>query len=57
MASQTDAERQAAALNAALDAIEASLDALSPGARPDEIARALAEPVRAFDAVAKEALA
>lgn len=46
---------QAEALNRALDAIEAALAALEPGADPDVVARALAGPVRAFDAAAKEA--
>jgi len=39
----------------ALDAIEARLDALGMGAAPDAIVDALAGPVRAFDAAAKEA--
>lgn len=48
---------QARRLAQALDAIEARLDALDLGADPDAVAAALAEPVRAFDAAAKEALA
>jgi hypothetical protein len=48
---------QARSLAQALDAIEARLDALELGADPDVVAAALAEPVRAFDAAAKEALA
>lgn len=48
---------QARRLAQALDAIEASLDALELGADPDAVAAALAEPVRAFDVIAKEALA
>lgn len=47
---------QARRLAQALDAIEARLDALDLGADPDAVAAALAEPVRAFDAAAKEAL-
>ncbi len=39
----------------ALDAIEAQLDALGMGAAPDAIVDALAEPIRAFDAAAREA--
>jgi hypothetical protein len=48
------ASDQARRLAAALDAIEARLDGLKLGADPDEVARALAEPVRAFDLAAKE---
>lgn len=48
--------REARQLAAALDAIEAELDRLELGASPDVVARALAEPVRAFDAAAKEAV-
>ncbi len=40
----------------ALDAIEAELDALVPSADPDAFAAALADPIRAFDAAAKEVL-
>jgi hypothetical protein len=39
----------------ALDAIEAELAALEPGADADIIAQKLAGPVRAFDAAAKAA--
>lgn len=46
---------QARRLALALDAIEARLDALGPDAPPDAIADALAEPVRAFDAAARDA--
>jgi hypothetical protein len=41
----------------ALDAIEAQLDALPAGAGIDDLVAALAAPVAAFDAVAKEAAA
>lgn len=56
-----DSPSEAAALRvrrlaAALDAIEARLDGLRLGADADEVAAALAEPVSAFDAAAKEAL-
>lgn len=57
MASDSPAElraAQAARLDEALDVIEARLDAV--GAGFDDIAAALAEPVRNFDAAAKEAL-
>jgi hypothetical protein len=47
---------QARRLAAALDTIEARLDALKLGADPDEVAAALADPVRAFDAAAREGL-
>ena len=47
---------QARRLAAALDVIEARLGALALGADPDEVVAALADPVRAFDAAAKEAL-
>jgi hypothetical protein len=47
---------QARRLAQALDAIEAGLDGLDLGADPDAVASALAEPVRAFDAAAREAL-
>lgn len=46
---------QARRLALALDAIESRLDALGMGAAPDAIVDALAEPVRAFDAAAREA--
>lgn len=39
----------------AVDAIEAELAALELGANPDVVAEALAGPVRAFDAAAKDA--
>ena len=51
-----EAALQARRLARALDAIEAELDALKLGADPDAVAKALAEPIRAFDAAAKEAL-
>jgi hypothetical protein len=51
-----EAALQARQLARALDAIEAELDALELGADPDAVAKALAEPIRAFDAAAKEAL-
>ena len=46
---------QARRLALALDAIEARLNALSVGAAPDAIVDALADPIRAFDAAAREA--
>ncbi len=46
---------QARRLALALDAIEAELARLSLGADPDAIVDALASPIRAFDAAAKEA--
>ena len=46
----------AAALAAALDAVEACLDAFEPGVDFDAAAAALAGPVRALDAAAKEVL-
>ena len=52
-ASQTEISARALAL--ALDAIEAELAALEPGASVDVIAKRLAGPVRAFDAAAKAA--
>ena len=60
MASESLTEAHAASLHAsrltaAVDAIEASLDALAPGANPDEAAAALAEPVQKFAAAAREA--
>jgi len=54
--SEVRAAAQARQLAAALDAIDAELNRLELGARPDVVARALAEPIRAFDAAAKEAL-
>jgi len=61
MASDSLSEAHAAAacsrrLALALDAIEAELDRLELGASPDVVARALAEPIRAFDAAAREAV-
>jgi hypothetical protein len=47
---------QARRLVAALDAIEAELNRLELGSSPDVVARALAEPIRALDAAAKEAM-
>lgn len=49
-------DAQARRLAEALDAIEACLDRIAPGADPDEIVRELAGPVRAFDEAAKEAV-
>lgn len=46
--------RQAEHLGRALDALEAALDALEPGAAPAVVAEALREPVAAFAAAAKE---
>ena len=46
---------QAQRLALALDAIEHRLAMIGPGADPDAIAAALADPVRAFDLAAKEA--
>ncbi len=51
-----DAAAEAQRLAAALDAIEAELDRLEPGASPSVVARALAGPVKAFDAAAGEVL-
>lgn len=50
------APRLAAAeeIGAALSVLERALDALEPGASPDLIVTALAEPVRAFSAVVRE---
>jgi hypothetical protein len=53
--SHPETAEQARRLALALDAIEARLDALGLGAPPDAIVDALAEPVRAFDAAAREA--
>mgnify|MGYP007073302173 CR=1 FL=1 len=55
MATDAHLEANARALGAALDAIEAALDSLLPGAGPDVVARTLAGPVRAFDAAAEAA--
>ncbi|MEQ1618745.1 MAG: hypothetical protein ABL883_10425 [Terricaulis sp.] len=52
-----DAVVEARQLAFALDAIEACLERLAPGASPMAIAEALAAPVRAFDAIAKETMA
>jgi hypothetical protein len=51
-----DTAQQARRLAAALDAIEAELDRLELGSNPDVVARAMAEPIRALDAAAKEAM-
>lgn len=61
MASDSSAEppstaAQARRLGRALDAIEAQLDVLELGAHPDVVAKALAEPIRRFDAAAREVL-
>lgn len=56
--SRTEAVSATAAaqrLSLALDVIEAALDRLELGADPDVVAKALAGPVRAFDAAAREA--
>ena len=50
-----DRAEQGRRLALALDAIEAQLDVLGMGAAPDAIVDALAEPIRAFDAAAREA--
>ena len=62
MASDSPADTRKAAVQArrlalALDAIEARLDALELGAHPDVVVKALKEPIEAFDAAAREALA
>jgi hypothetical protein len=51
-----DTAQEARRLAAALDVIEAELNRLELGSNPDVVARALAEPIRAFDAAAKEAM-
>ncbi len=51
-----DSTLEARRLALALDLIEAELARLELGAHPDVVARALAEPIRAFDAAAREAL-
>ena len=59
MASDSPSEAPAARaprLAAALDAVEACLDALEPGADFDRAAESLAVPVRALNAAAKGAL-
>lgn len=43
-------------LGAALDELERRLDQLEPGAAPELIEKALAEPVRALSAAAREAV-
>jgi hypothetical protein len=50
------AAHQARQLALALDALEARLDDLELGADPDVVAKALKEPIEAFDAAAREAL-
>jgi hypothetical protein len=61
MANQAPSDARAALharrLALALDAIEATLDRLELGADPEVVAKALEEPIRAFDAAAREALA
>jgi hypothetical protein len=55
---KSDAEAilsQAKALSEALDAFDTRLTALGPLPNPDDISPALAEPVRALAAAAKEA--
>ncbi|MBL8536956.1 MAG: hypothetical protein JNM59_06090 [Hyphomonadaceae bacterium] len=56
MSESPSLDAQAARLSAALDAIEAALEALELSTDPDAVAAALAGPVRAFDTAAKEAL-
>ena len=61
MASDSPAETREAAVQArrlalALDAIEAQLDGLELGARPDVVAKALKKPIEAFDTAARETL-
>jgi hypothetical protein len=61
MASDSPAEAKKTAIRArrlavALGAIETQLDALELGANPDVVAKALREPIEAFDAAAREAL-
>ncbi len=51
-----EAAQQARQLAVALDLIDAELARLELGAPPAVVGRALAEPIRAFDAAAKEAL-
>jgi hypothetical protein len=52
----SDRAAQAHRLALAIDAIEAELAGLEPGASPRAIAEALAGPVKAFDALAKAML-
>jgi hypothetical protein len=59
MASDSPAARSrspADALDAALGVTEARLDALKPGEDSDTVAVALAEPIQALNAAAKQAL-
>jgi hypothetical protein len=59
MASDSPSEAPAArvpGLADALDAVEACLDALEPGADPDRVAESLSGPVRALSAAAKQAI-
>jgi hypothetical protein len=51
-----DTAGRARLLAQALDAIESELNRLDFGADPGAVATALAGPVRAFDAAAKEAM-
>jgi hypothetical protein len=51
-----DTALEARRLALAVDLIEAELARLELGAHPDVVAKALAEPIRAFDAAAREAL-
>lgn len=53
--SRENAAEQARQLALALDVIEAQLARLDLGADPDAIVDALASPIRAFDAAAKDA--
>jgi|CXWL01.1.fsa_nt_gi hypothetical protein len=53
--SGANADDQARRLALALDVIEAQLERLDLGADPHSIVHALAAPIRAFDAAAKEA--
>ena len=53
----TDFRTEAQRLEQALDAVEARLDALEPGADADVVARGLRTAVCAFDAALKEAAA
>ena len=46
-----------AKLEAALNALETEIAAMGEDAAPEAVAKVLAEPVAAFDAAAKEALA
>jgi hypothetical protein len=53
----TETSDRLAKLEAALSALETEIVALGEEPSPDAVAEALAEPVAAFDAAAKEALA